>query len=70
MISGMSRTKIEINDELLREAQGLTGLKTKGATVDRALDLLVRTERHRSLLHYYGRGIWKGDLHAMRRNRV
>lgn len=70
MISGMSRTKIEINEELLREAQRLTGLKTKGATVDRALNLLVRIEKRKGLLHYYGRGIWKGDLRAMRRNRA
>jgi len=66
----MSRTNIEINDQLAREAQKLTGLKTKRAIVDRALELLVRTEQRKSVLQYYGRGIWKGDLRAMRRNRV
>lgn len=66
----MSRTNIEITDELLREAQRLTALKTKRATVDRALNLLVRTEKRKGLLRYYGRGIWKRDLGAMRRNRV
>ena len=66
----MSRTKIDINDGLLREAQRLTELKTKGPTVDRALNLLVRTEKRKGLLRYYGQGIWKGDLRAMRRNRV
>ena len=70
MITGMSRTNIEIDDQLAQEAQKLTGLKTKRAIVDRALDLLVRTEKRKGLLRYYGSGVWKGDLRAMRRNRV
>jgi len=70
MIAGMSRTNIEINEPLAREAQKLTGLKTKRAIVDRALELLVRTEKRKGLLVYYGRGVWKGDLRAMRRNCV
>lgn len=70
MIAGMSRTNIDINDQLAREAQKLTGLKTKRAIVDRALELLVRTEKRKGLLVYYGRGVWKGDLRALRRNRV
>ena len=70
MIVGMSRTNIEINDQLARAAQKLTGLKTKRAIVERALELLVRTERRKGLLRYYGLDIWKGNLRAMRRNRV
>jgi Arc/MetJ family transcription regulator len=70
IITGMSRTNIEINEQLAQEAQKLTGLKTKRAIVDRALDLLVRTEKRKGLLRFYGRGVWKGDLRAMRRNRV
>jgi Arc/MetJ family transcription regulator len=66
----MSRTNIEINDQLAHEAQMLTGLKTKRAVVDRALELLVSTEKRKGLLRYYGSGVWKGDLRAMRRNRV
>ena len=70
IVAGMSRTNIEINDQLAREAQKLTGLKTKRAVVNGALELLVRTERRKGLLRYYGSGVWKGDLRAMRRNRV
>jgi Arc/MetJ family transcription regulator len=69
-MAGMSRTNIEINDQPAHEAQKLTGLKTKRAVVDRALDLLVRTEKRKGLLRYYGRGVWKGDLRSMRRNRI
>jgi hypothetical protein len=38
--------------------------------VDRALELLVRTESRKGMLRYYRSGIWEGDLKAARRNRV
>ena len=57
-----------IDDELLQQAQTLTGPKTKGAIVDGALKLSVHTEKRKRLLNYYG--MWKDDLHAMKRNRV
>ena len=57
-------------DALVREARKLTRLKTKRQIVDRALELLVRTESRKGILRYYGAGIWKGDLKASRRNRV
>lgn len=66
----MSRTSIEIDDELLRKAAKLTRLKTKRQIVHRALELLVRTEERKGLLQYFGSGIWKGNLEALRRNRV
>jgi len=66
----MSRTNIELDDELIREARKLTRLKTKREIVSTALELLVRYERRKAILRYHGSGIWKGDLKAMRRNRV
>jgi len=66
----MSRTNIEIDDGLIRKARKLTRLKTKRQIVDKALDLLVRSESRKGILRYYGSGIWKGDLKAARRNRV
>jgi Arc/MetJ family transcription regulator len=66
----MSRTNIEIDDSLMRKARRLTRLKTKRQIVDRALDLLVRSESRKGILRYYGSGVWKGDLKASRRNRV
>ena len=68
--SFMSRTNIEIDDGLIRKARKLTRLKTKRQIVDKALDLLVRSESRKGVLRYYGSGIWKGDLKASRRNRV
>ena len=66
----MSRTNIEIDDGLIRKARKLTRLKTKRQIVDKALDLLVRSESRKGILRYYGSGVWKGDLKAARRNRV
>jgi Arc/MetJ family transcription regulator len=66
----VSRTNIEINDALIQKARKLTRLRTKRAIVDRALELLVRTESRKGMLRYYGSGIWEGDLKAARRNRV
>ncbi len=70
MMSCMSRTNIDIDEKLIREARKLTRLKTKREIVHRALELLVRSETRKGILRYYGSGIWQGDLKAMRRNRV
>ncbi len=65
----MGRTNIVIDDDLVRKARKLTRLKTKREIVDKALELLVRSESRKGLLRHYGTGIWKGDLKTMRRKR-
>jgi Arc/MetJ family transcription regulator len=65
----MSRTNIDIDEDLIRKARKLTRLKTKRQIVDRALDLLVRSESRKGILRYYGSGIWNGDIKSSRRNR-
>jgi len=65
----MARTNIEIDESLIRKARKLTRLRTKREIVDRALELLVRSESRKGILSHYGTGIWKGDLKVMRRNR-
>lgn len=66
----MARTNIELDDTLIRKARKLTRLKTKREIVDRALELLVRSETRKGMLRFFGAGIWKGNLKASRRNRV
>lgn len=66
----MARTNIDIDEKLVRQARKLTGLKTKREIVQKALELLVRSEDRKGILQYRGSGIWEGDLKAMRRNRV
>ena len=65
----MARTNIVLNERLVRKARKLTGLKTKREIVDKALELLVRSESRKGMLDYFGSGIWEGDLKKMRRNR-
>lgn len=64
------RTNIDINETLMRKAKKLTRLKTKRQIVDKALELLVRSESRKGILRYYGSGIWQGDAKAMRRSRA
>jgi Arc/MetJ family transcription regulator len=64
----MGRTNIVLNDELVGKARKLTRLKTKRQIVDKALELLVRSESRKGMLRYFGTGIWKGD--SKRRNRA
>ena len=64
------RTNIDIDDNLVRKARKLTRLKSKRQIVDRALELLVRSESRKGILRYYGSGVWKGDGKSLRRNRI
>ncbi|MGH9398111.1 MAG: type II toxin-antitoxin system VapB family antitoxin [Terriglobia bacterium] len=66
----MSRTNIDIDDQLIRKAAKLTHLKTKRQIVHRALESLVKAEERKAILRHFGSGVWKGDLKALRGNRV
>jgi Arc/MetJ family transcription regulator len=63
------RTNIEIDDEVLAEAQRLTGARTKRETVDLALRELVARRRQRDVLALRGRIRWEGDLEISRAGR-
>lgn len=65
----MSRTNIELDDALVLKARKPTRLQTKREIVDRALELLVRSETRKGILRYYGSGVWSGDWKRARRNR-
>lgn len=63
------RTNIEIDDDVLHEAQALTGTRTKRETVDLALRELVARHRRIGVLDLRGRVHWEGDLDQSRRGR-
>jgi Arc/MetJ family transcription regulator len=63
------RTNIEIDDDVLQEAQALTGTRTKRETVDLALRELVARHRRIGVLDLRGRVHWEGDLEESRRGR-
>ena len=61
------RTNIVIDDQLMKEAMELSGLKTKREVVEQALRTFVRLKRQEDILELRGIG-WDGDLDAMRRD--
>ena len=63
------RTNIVLDDELVRCAQNLTGIRTKKGVVTEGLKLLVRIEEQKKLRELYGQIEWEGDLEAMRQGR-
>lgn len=64
------RTNIEIDDDILREAQRLVGTKTKRETVDLALRELVARHRQIGILALRGKVHWEGDLAQSRSGRT
>lgn len=64
------RTNIEIDDDVMGEAQRLTGARTKRETVDLALRELVARHRQLGMLELRGSVHWEGDLAESRRGRA
>ena len=63
------RTNIDIDDDVLREAQRLVGTKTKRDTVNLALRELVARHRQIGILQLRGKVLWEGDLAESRSGR-
>jgi Arc/MetJ family transcription regulator len=66
----MSRTNIEIDDELIAEAMRKYGLKTKKEAVDLALRRLVGPRLSPEFIASLEGSGWEGDLDEMRRSRI
>lgn len=66
---GKMRTNIEIDDRLMREAMRSSGARTKRATVETALRLLVRLRRQTAIRQLRGKVKWEGDLNESRLGR-
>jgi Arc/MetJ family transcription regulator len=64
------RTNIEIDDDVLKEVQALTGARTKREAVDLALRELVARYRRLGLLRLKGKVRWEGVLDASRSGRT
>jgi Arc/MetJ family transcription regulator len=56
------RTNIEIDDDLIDEAQRLTGLKTKRAVVEQGLQTLIRLRRQTRIADLVGKVDWVGNI--------
>ena len=62
------RTNIEIDDDLMARAVEPGGLKTKRATVEQGLRLLIKLKERIGDL--FGKIRWQGDLEESRRGRL
>ena len=62
------RTNIIIDDQLLSDAQRITGIKTKKGVVEEGLKVLLRLQRQQAVKKYRGKLRWTGNLDAMRRD--
>lgn len=65
----MKRTNVLLDDELIKECQDLTGIKTQRALIDFALHELRRRGRQKRLLKLKGSVKWNGDLAEWRKGR-
>ena len=66
----MKRTNIVLDEALVQEGLKATGLKTRRALVQQALQELVRCEKQAGLLALKGKVRWTGSLAALRRTRT
>ncbi|MFV2197143.1 type II toxin-antitoxin system VapB family antitoxin [Nocardiopsis sp. LOL_012] len=65
----MSRTNIDIDDELVTSVMQKYGLRTKREAVDFGLRHVAGTGRRYELMEELeGSNIWEGDLDEMRRS--
>ena len=60
------RTNIEIDDELINEAMKTSGLKTKKATVEAGLRLMISLKNQEKIKLLKGKFHWEGNLEKMR----
>jgi Arc/MetJ family transcription regulator len=62
------RTNIVIDDELMKDALELSGLKTKREVVDMALRRYVKLKKQEEIRNWRGKLKWTGNLDDMRRD--
>ncbi len=65
----MSRTNIVLDDTLVACCQNATGIKTRRALIEHALQELLRHERQKKVLELKGTVQWEGDLATWRKSR-
>jgi Arc/MetJ family transcription regulator len=63
------RTNIEIDDEIMRDALRVSGLKTKRAAVEAGLKALIRLNKQKKILDLVGKVHWEGNLDESRKGR-
>lgn len=62
----MKRTNLVLDADLLERATSILGVKTYSATVNLALEEVLRLRKIQSLPQFFGSGLWEGNLPEMR----
>jgi Arc/MetJ family transcription regulator len=63
------RTNIDIDDRLMRRAMRSNGARTKRATVEAGLRLLIQIHQQTAIRRIRGKVRWDGDLRKSRMGR-
>lgn len=62
----MKRTNLVLDEELLKTATHMLGVKTYSAAVQIALKETIKLLKVRGMSEFIGSGIWQGNLSEMR----
>jgi len=65
----MGRTNVVLDDILVASCQKATGLRTRRALIDHALQELLRHEHQKKVLELKGTVKWEGNLAIWRKRR-
>ncbi len=60
------RTNIIIDDDLMKEALEVSGIKTKKEAVEEGLKLLIIQQKQNAIRNFRGKLSWEGNLDMMR----
>jgi Arc/MetJ family transcription regulator len=60
------RTNVDLDNTLLTEAMKMSGIQTKKAVLEMALQEYLRRNNLKKILEYRGKNIWEGNLEEMR----
>ena len=63
------RTNVVIDDDLIKSALTLSGIKTKKKAIEEGLKLLIRVNRQKKIKDFRGKLKWTGNLNKMRAGR-
>jgi len=63
------RTNVVIDDDLMKSAVKLSGLKTKKDAIEEGLKLLVQRSRQAKIKAFRGKLKWHGSLDEMRKDK-
>ncbi len=65
----MKRTNLVLDERLLIEATQVLAARTYSAAVNTALEEVIRLRKVQKIPHFFGSGIWEGNLSRMREDR-